>query len=86
MRLYGDLANWFHLLTAPADYEVEAARYRDTLLEELPEAVTFLEARLGWRQQRLAPAGALHVHALRPLAADALAEQDAQPRLRARAR
>ena len=43
MRLYGDLANWFHLLTAPADYEVEAARYRDTLLEELPEAVTLLE-------------------------------------------
>jgi len=26
-RLYGDLASWFHLLTAPADYEEEAAFY-----------------------------------------------------------
>ena len=26
-RLYGDLAPWFHLLTAPADYEEEAAFY-----------------------------------------------------------
>ena len=43
MRLYGDLANWFHLLTAPGDYEVEAARYRDAILEEVPDAVTLLE-------------------------------------------
>ena len=43
MRLYGDLANWFHLLTAPGDYEAEATRYRDAILAELPEAVTLLE-------------------------------------------
>ncbi|MBA2295245.1 MAG: class I SAM-dependent methyltransferase [Actinobacteria bacterium] len=43
MRLYGDLAPWFHLLTSPADYEVEAARYRDEILGALPEARTLLE-------------------------------------------
>ena len=43
MRLYGDLAPWFHLLTAPSDYAEEAARYRDAILEELPEATTLLE-------------------------------------------
>jgi SAM-dependent methyltransferase len=43
VRLYGDLAPWFHLLTAPSDYAEEAARYRDAFLEELPEAKTLLE-------------------------------------------
>ena len=43
MRIYGDLAPWFHLLTAPADYAGEAARYRRTILEEVPEARTLLE-------------------------------------------
>ena len=33
MRLYGDLAPWFHLLTAPADYAVEADRYRELIVE-----------------------------------------------------
>ena len=28
MRLYSDLADWFHLLTAPADYADEAAEYQ----------------------------------------------------------
>ena len=42
MRLYGDLASWFHLLTAPGDYEVEATRW-DAILAEVPEAVTLLE-------------------------------------------
>jgi len=32
-RLYGELADWFHLLTAPEDYAGEAAVYR-RLLEE----------------------------------------------------
>jgi SAM-dependent methyltransferase len=32
-RLYGDLAPWFHLLTAPEDYAQEAALYRRLLLE-----------------------------------------------------
>lgn len=31
-RLYGDLAEWFHLLTAPEDYADEAAFYRETLI------------------------------------------------------
>lgn len=30
-RLYDDLASWFHLLTAPADYAAEAAFYRRVL-------------------------------------------------------
>jgi SAM-dependent methyltransferase len=30
-RLYSDLASWFHLLTAPADYAEEAAFYRRVL-------------------------------------------------------
>ena len=43
MRLYGDLAPWFHLLTAPADYAVEAARYERLILQEVPDATTLLE-------------------------------------------
>ena len=43
MRLYGDLAPWFHLLTAPADYAAEAARYQALMLEEVPDARTLLE-------------------------------------------
>ena len=33
MRLYSEFADWFHLLTAPADYAEEAAHYRVALLE-----------------------------------------------------
>lgn len=43
MRIYGDLAPWFHLLTAPEDYAVEAARYQALILEELPDAQSLLE-------------------------------------------
>ena len=32
-RLYGDLAEWFHLLTAPEDYSEEAALYERLLVE-----------------------------------------------------
>jgi hypothetical protein len=28
-RLYTDLAGWFHLLTAPEEYDEEATAYRD---------------------------------------------------------
>ena len=35
-RLYGELAPWFHLLTAPAEYAEEAAAYRDLLVEASP--------------------------------------------------
>jgi SAM-dependent methyltransferase len=31
-KLYEELASWFHLLTAPAEYADEAALYRDTIL------------------------------------------------------
>ena len=48
MRLYGDLAPWFHLLTAPADYAAEAERYREQLRAMLPElAERFGVAELG---------------------------------------
>jgi SAM-dependent methyltransferase len=32
-KLYGELAPWFHLLTAPEDYADEAAFYRDVLVD-----------------------------------------------------
>ena len=37
LRLYDDLASWFHLLTAPADYEEEATFYLGLLTEALGE-------------------------------------------------
>jgi SAM-dependent methyltransferase len=43
MRLYRDLAPWFHLLTAPADYAIEAGRYRALALAACPGARTLLE-------------------------------------------
>jgi SAM-dependent methyltransferase len=43
VRIYGDLAPWFHLLTAPADYAVEAERYRSLIQSEVPDARTLLE-------------------------------------------
>jgi SAM-dependent methyltransferase len=43
VRLYGDLAPWFHLLTAPEDYAEEAERYQRLILDAVPEARTLLE-------------------------------------------
>lgn len=43
MRLYSDLAEWFHLLTSPADYAGEARRYRSLIDEACPGAQTLLE-------------------------------------------
>jgi len=43
VRLYGELAPWFHLLTAPADYAEEAARYEEVILDSVPDATTLLE-------------------------------------------
>lgn len=43
MRLYDDLAPWFHLLTAPDEYAGEAARYEALALEACPGAQTLLE-------------------------------------------
>ena len=43
-RLYGDLAPWFHLLTAPGDYEEEATLYGRLLAEQAEDSVeTVLE-------------------------------------------
>ena len=42
LKLYNDLADWFHLLTAPAEYAEEAAFYSQQLMEECdrpPETV-----------------------------------------------
>jgi SAM-dependent methyltransferase len=36
-RLYGELADWFHLLTAPEDYAEEADLYRRVLVEACDE-------------------------------------------------
>ena len=43
MRLYDELAPWFHLLTAPEDYAGEATRYAALALEACPDAATLLE-------------------------------------------
>ena len=43
VRLYGDLAPWFHLLTAPVDYAEEAERYRALIADAVPDAETLLE-------------------------------------------
>ena len=40
--LYRDLAPWFHLLTAPADYAEEAEIYRRTLVEAAGAPITTL--------------------------------------------
>jgi SAM-dependent methyltransferase len=47
MRLYGELAPWFHLLTKPEDYAEEAARYRRLVLEACPDAQALLELGAG---------------------------------------
>ena len=40
MKLYGELAPWFHLLTAPADYAEEAAIYANLITANAPGDVT----------------------------------------------
>jgi Methyltransferase domain len=42
-RLYGELASWFHLLTAPEDYGEEAQFYGSLILEAAPTTHTLLE-------------------------------------------
>jgi SAM-dependent methyltransferase len=43
MKVYGELADWFHLLTAPADYAEEARFYADLIRRALPGARGLLE-------------------------------------------
>ena len=38
-RMYGDLASWFHLITAPEEYAEEAERYRRLMLESAQRPV-----------------------------------------------
>lgn len=45
--LYDELASWFHLLTAPEEYAVEAAYYRSTLAGTTDPARTLLELGCG---------------------------------------
>jgi len=46
-RLYHELAGWFHLLTAPPDYEVEAGEIARLIDAEAPGARTLLELGCG---------------------------------------
>lgn len=46
-RLYGDLAGWYHLLTAPHEYVEEAGLYRALIEELAPSARTILELGTG---------------------------------------
>ena len=46
-KMYGELASWFHLITAPADYEEEAVFFSQTLIDacdERPKTVLELGA------------------------------------------
>ncbi len=43
MRMYRELAAWFHLLTHPDDYAEEAATYAAIIRDALPGATTLLE-------------------------------------------
>ena len=43
MRMYGELAGWFHLLSPPEEYTEEAADYEELLLAAFPAAQTLLE-------------------------------------------
>ena len=85
MRIYGELAPWFHLLTHPSDYAEEAAYYTQVIdAVERRAGAHAPRARLRRRQQRVTPEGALRLHAHRSLAGDARAEPDDQPGVRAR--
>lgn len=46
-RLYTDLADWYHLLTAPHEYVEEAGLFRDLIAELHPAARTILELGTG---------------------------------------
>ena len=40
MRMYGELADWFHLLSPPQEYAEEAADYASFLADACPDAMT----------------------------------------------
>ena len=47
MKIYNELADWFHLLTHPSDYADEAADYVRLIHGALPGARTLLELGAG---------------------------------------
>lgn len=47
MKLYNELADWYHLFTNPRDYAEEAATYVRLLRDACPEARTLLELGAG---------------------------------------
>lgn len=47
MKLYTELADWFHLLSPPSDYAEEAADYVRLIEDACPEAKTLLELGAG---------------------------------------
>jgi hypothetical protein len=74
-RLYGELADWFHLLTAPAEYADEADLYRQVLREACDEPPrTVLELGSGGGNNASHLKEGLRVDARRPLARDAAAQ------------
>ena len=80
MRLYTDLAPWFHLLTAPEDYDEEAARFRRAFSEDRRAAPHAAGTRLRRREHGVAPqAPRLHPHG--SVAADTRAERATQSRV-----
>ena len=57
--LYGDLAPWFHLLTAPKDYDEEARLIHDLLRKHVDGPVeTLLELGAGGGNTASHPSGA----------------------------
>lgn len=47
MRIYSELADWYHLFTAPSEYAEEAANYLALIRSRLPDARTLLELGAG---------------------------------------
>ena len=57
MKIYNELADWFHLLTHPREYAEEAADYVRLIREVQPKAQTLLELGSGggnnaWHMKR----------------------------------
>ena len=68
-RMYDDLAPWWPLLSAPADYAEEAAFYTRVILDAKPDARTVLELGSGTgknteyhKQNRVPPAAPPPAH------------------------
>ena len=68
-KLYGDLADWWPLLSAPADYAEEAAFYQRAAARRVrADAADAPGARKRRRQQRVAPESAVRRALVDPIA------------------